>query len=130
MDIVAWPEDRPWEGRYMTSSSMDRGIYKLVLSPEIYHDAARANTSYRRFARKMSKAGLVPPNVEFRNMESEACKKIFCILTTKESVFNSACTCGKMFIFETGTGAARRIYAVEAGDEQIEPSDVKDSTEA
>ena len=90
VDIVAWPEDRPWEGRYQTSSQIERGLCRLVLSPNVFHDAARANTAYRRFARKIEREGLVPPNVVFREMVSRSSKNVFCILTTTESVFNSA----------------------------------------
>ena len=95
VDIVAWPEDKPWEGRYQTSSSIERGVCKLVLSPAVFHDAAKANTAYRRFAGKIERAGLVPPKVEFRNLLSKASGNMFCILTTKESVFNSACRIGR-----------------------------------
>lgn len=94
VDIVAWPEDRPWEGRYQTSSQIERGLCRLVLSPNVFHDAARANTAYRRFARKIEREGLVPPNIVFREMVSRSSKNVFCILTTTESVFNSACSVG------------------------------------
>ena len=70
VDIVAWPENRPWEGRYQTSSQIERGLCRLVLSPDVFHDAARANTAYRRFARKIEREGLVPPNIVFRHMVS------------------------------------------------------------
>ena len=49
VEIIAWPKDRKWDGRYQTSGSMDGGICKLVLSNEVFHDAAKANTAYRRF---------------------------------------------------------------------------------
>ena len=58
VDIVAWPEDKPWQGRYQTSSSIERGIGTLVLSPDVFHNAAKANTAYRRFAQKIRRAGL------------------------------------------------------------------------
>ena len=45
VDIVAWPENRPWEGRYQTSSQIEPGICRLVLSPAVFHDAAKANTA-------------------------------------------------------------------------------------
>ena len=34
VDIVAWPENRPWEGRYQTSSQIEGGLCRLVLSPD------------------------------------------------------------------------------------------------
>ena len=33
VDIVAWPEDRPWEGRYQTSSQIEGGICRLCFRP-------------------------------------------------------------------------------------------------
>lgn len=112
VDIVAWPENRPWEGRYHTSSQIERGICKLVLSPEVFHNAARANTAYRRFMRKIRCEGLVPPNVVFREMTSRASRNVFCILTTTESVFNSACGIGRMYVVESGIDERRRLCAV------------------
>ena len=32
VDVVAWPEDRPWTGRYLTSSQIERGVCTLTLS--------------------------------------------------------------------------------------------------
>ena len=92
VEIIAWPEDRPWTGRYQTSSQIERGVCTLTLSPDVFHDAAKANTAYRRFAQKIRREGLEPPNVVFRNMASRASRNVFCILTTTESVFNSAST--------------------------------------
>lgn len=112
VDIIAWPEDRPWQGRYQTSSQIDRGVGTLVLSPNVYHDAAKANTAYRRFAQKLRKAGLEPPNVVFRPMLSRASRSVFCILTTTESVFNSACEIGRMYVVESGIDERRRLCAV------------------
>ena len=97
VDIVAWPEDRPWEGRYQTSSQIEGGLCRLVLSPDVFHDAARANTAYRRFARKIERAGLTPP-------------------TTTESVFNSACSVGKFYVVESGIDERRRLCAVRVRD--------------
>ena len=48
VEIIAWPEDKPWQGRYKTSSQIERGICTLVLSPEVFHDEAKANMAYRR----------------------------------------------------------------------------------
>lgn len=120
VDIIAWPEDRPWQGRYQTSSQIDHGTGKLVLSPEVFHDAAKANTAYRRFAQKIRREGLEPPNVVFRAMASRASKNVFCILTTTESVFNSACEIGRMYVVESGIDERRRLCAVllrEDGEE-------------
>lgn len=116
VDIVAWPEDRPWEGRYQTSSQIEGGICRLVLSPDVFHDAARANTAYRRFARKIERAGLTPPNVLFRQMVSRTSQNVFCILTTTESVFNSACSVGKFYVVESGIDERRRLCAVRVRD--------------
>ena len=118
VDIIAWPEHRPWEGRYQTSSSIERGICKLVLSPAVYHDTAKANTAYRRFAGKITRAGLTPPKVEFRNLLSKASRNMFCVLTTKESVFNSACPIGRRYIIESGKDDTRRVCAVLLGENQ------------
>ena len=113
VDIVAWPENRPWEGRYQTSSQIERGLCRLVLSPDVFHDAARANTAYRRFARKIEREGLMPPNIVFRHMVSRTSQNVFCILTTTESVFNSACSVGKFYVVESGIDERRRA---ERGD--------------
>ena len=120
VEIVAWPENKPWLGRYQTASSIDKGICQLVLSPEVFHNAAKANTAYRRFARKIEREGLVPPNVVFKNMMSRASRNIFCILTTTESVFNSACGIGRMYVLESGIDDRRRLCAVlaESRDEE------------
>lgn len=112
VEIIAWPEDKPWLGRYQTASSIEEGVCQLTLSPGVFHDAARANTAYRRFARKMANAGLAAPNVVFREMSSRASRNVFCILTTKESVFNSACEIGRMYVVESGIDERRRLCAV------------------
>ena len=112
VDIIAWPENKPWMGRYKTSSSIDQGICTLTLSPEVYHNAAKANTAYRRFARKIEHEGLVPPNVVFKELTSRASKNVFCILSTRESVFNSACDIGRMYVIESGIDDRRKLCAV------------------
>ena len=112
VDVIAWPENLKWEGRYKTSSTIEKGCCKLILSPEIFHDPSKANTTFKRFAKKMFHEGLNPPNVIFRNMISKSSKNIFCVLSTKESVFNSACMVEKMYVVESGTGNSRRICAV------------------
>lgn len=120
VDIVAWPEDRPWEGRYQTASQIEPGLCRLILSPSVFHDAARANTAYRRFARKISQEGLEPPNVIFREMTSRASRNVFCILTTTESVFNSACDIGRVYVVESGIDQRRRLCAVLLSPDQNE----------
>jgi len=118
VDIIAWPEDRPWPGRYQTSSQIDdRGICTLTLSPEVYHDAAKANTAYRRFAQKIRREGLEPPNIVFRAMLSRASRNIFCILTTTESVFNSGCEIGRTYVVESGIDDKRKLCAIRLYDE-------------
>ena len=112
VDVVAWPENRPWLGRYRTSSQIEQGVCKLLLSSEVFHDAAKANTAYRRFARKIRLAGMEPPNIIFRPMLSKASRNVFCILTTKESVFNTACPIGKTYVVESGIDEKRRLCAV------------------
>ena len=112
VDIIAWPQDRPWQGRYRTSSQIEQGVCKLMLSAEVFHDASKANTAYRRFARKIRMEGLEPPNVIFRPMLSRASRNIFCILTTRESVFNTACEIGKTYVVESGAEENRRLCAV------------------
>ena len=87
-----------------------------MLSPNVFHDAARANTAYRRFARKIEREGLVPPNVVFREMVSRSSKNVFCILTTTESVFNSACSVGRLYVVESGIDDRRRLCAVRVRD--------------
>ena len=112
VDVVAWPENKPWEGRYQTSSQIERGVCRLTLSPEVFHDAAKANTAYRRFAQKIRRAGLEPPNVQFRHMPSAGSRQMFCYLTTTESVFNSACAIGRVVIVESGVDDRRRLCGV------------------
>ena len=85
-------------------------------SSDVFHDAARANTAYRRFARKIERAGLTPPNVLFRQMVSRTSQNVFCILTTTESVFNSACSVGKFYVVESGIDERRRLCAVRVRD--------------
>ena len=63
----------------------------------------------------MSKEGLNPPSIEFRNMVSNASKNIFCILTAKESVFNSSCEIGQMYLIESGKEQSRRVCAILTG---------------
>ncbi len=123
VDIVAWPKDRPWEGRYQTSSQIEQGICKLTLSPEVFHDPAKANTAYRRFARKIEKAGLVPPRVVFRSLNSHASHNVFCILSTTESVFNSACEVGKMYVIESGIDDLRRLCAIRLRENDSQEQD-------
>ena len=120
VEIIAWPEDRPWPGRYQTSSQIEGNLCTLTLSPDVFHDAAKANTAYRRFARKISREGMEPPNVVFRNMLSRASRNIFCILTTTESVFNSACSIGRMYVVESGIDDRRRLCAVRTSPSSIE----------
>ena len=116
VEIIAWPEDRPWTGRYQTSSQIEGNLCTLTLSPEVFHDAAKANTAYRRFARKIAREGMEPPNVVFRAMLSRASRSVFCILTTTESVFNSACPIGRMYVVESGIDERRRLCAVRVSD--------------
>ena len=123
VDIVAWPEDKPWTGRYQTSSSIEQGLCTLTLSPEVFHNAAKANTAYRRFARKIEREGLIPPNVVFKELTSRASRNVFCILSTKESVFNSGCEIGRMYVIESGIDDKRKLCAVllrgGAKDEEV-----------
>ncbi|MGN0776078.1 MAG: hypothetical protein ACI4MM_05300 [Candidatus Ventricola sp.] len=119
VEIIAWPEDRPWTGRYQTSSQIEGNLCTLTLSPEVFHDAARANTAYRRFARKIAREGMEPPNVVFRTLLSRASRSIFCILTTTESVFNSACPIGRMYVVESGIDERRRLCAVRVSDPTV-----------
>ena len=114
VEVIAWPEDRPWTGRYQTSSQIEGNLCTLTLSPEVFHDAAKANTAYRRFARKIAREGMEPPNVVFRAMLSRASRSVFCILTTTESVFNSACSIGRFYVVESGIDERRRLCAVRA----------------
>ena len=118
VEIIAWPEDKPWQGRYKTSSQIERGICTLVLSPEVFHDEAKANMAYRRFTKKIEKEGLVPPDVVFRRMTSRASKNIFCILTTTQSVFNSACESGRLYVIESGIDEKRRLCALRRDQDE------------
>ena len=124
VDIVAWPKEKPWTGRYQTSSNIEQGLCTLTLTPEVYHNAAKANTAYRRFARKIEREGMIPPNVVFKELTSRASKNVFCILSTKESVFNSACEIGRMYVIESGIDDRRKLCAVllhagECNDEVV-----------
>ena len=116
VEVIAWPEDRPWTGRYQTSSQIEGNLCTLTLSPEVFHYAAKANTAYRRFARKIAREGMEPPNIVFRAMLSRASRSVFCILTTTESVFNSACPIGRMYVVESGIDERRRLCAVRVSD--------------
>ena len=116
VEVIAWPEDRPWTGRYQTSSQIEGNLCTLTLSPEVFHDAAKANTAYRRFARKIAREGMEPPNIVFRAMLSRASRSVFCILTTTESVFNAACPIGRMDVVESGIDERRRLCAVRVSD--------------
>lgn len=116
VDIIAWPENKPWKERYQTASQIEKEHCRLTLSAEVFHNAAKANTAYRRFARKMEREGLKAPNVVFREMTSRASRSIFCILTTTESVFNSACSIGRMYVLESGIDDKRRLCAVRMQD--------------
>lgn len=118
VEVIAWPEDRPWTGRYQTSSQIEGNLCTLTLSSEVFHDAAKANTAYRRFARKIAREGMEPPNVVFRAMLSRASRSVFCILTTTESVFNSACPIGRMYVVESGIDERRRLCAVRVSDHE------------
>lgn len=118
VDIIAWPEDRPWTGRYQTSSQIDGGVCTLTLSSAVFHDAAKANTAYRRFAQKIRREGMEPPNIVFRTMLSRASRNVFCILTTTESVFNSGCDIGRMYVVESGIDERRRLCAVRMADKR------------
>ena len=120
VEIIAWPEDKPWTGRYRTSSQIEGNLCTLTLSPDVFHNAAKANTAYRRFAQKIRQEGMEPPNVVFRNMISRASRSIFCILTTTESVFNSACSIGRMYVVESGIDDRRRLCAVRVFDNAFE----------
>ena len=123
VEIIAWPEGKPWQGRYQTTSRVEKGVCQLTLSPEVFHNAAKANTAYRRFARKLQREGLDAPNVVFRELNAQASKNVFCILTTKESVFNSACEIGRMYVVESGIDERRRLCAVllrdKAGNSEV-----------
>ena len=124
VEVIAWPEDRPWKGRYRTSSQIEGNLCRLTLSPEIFHDAAKANTAYRRFAHKIAHRGMQPPNVVFRSLLSHASKNVFCILTTTESVFNSACSIGQLYVVESGIDERRRLCAVRVPDRSHAPEPI------
>src|SRR5699024_201812 len=65
VNVLVWPSDRPWTGRYATSGTVEDGRCTLVLTERVFRDPKRANAAYRRFARRMERAGLQPPNVVF-----------------------------------------------------------------
>ena len=125
VEIIAWPEDRPWTGRYQTSSQIEGNLCTLTLSPEVFHDAAKANTAYRRFARKIAREGMEPPNVVFRTMLSRASRSVFCILTTTESVFNSACPVGQFYVVESGIDERRRLCAVRVSEQTVPKKEIE-----
>lgn len=66
---------------------------------------------------RLSARGLVPPNIVFRHMVSRTSQNVFCILTTTESVFNSACSVGKFYVVESGIDERRRLCAVRVRDQ-------------
>ncbi len=49
-------------------------------------------------------------------MVSRTSQNVFCILTTTESVFNSACSVGKFYVVESGIDERRRLCAVRVRD--------------
>jgi hypothetical protein len=72
VEIIAWPEDKPWQGRYKTSSQIERGICTLVLSPEVFHDEAKANVAYRRFMKKIEKEGHTVGKIYYLWLQGES----------------------------------------------------------
>ena len=50
-------------------------------------------------------------------MVSRTSQNVFCILTTTESVFNSACSVGKFYVVESGIDERRRLCAVRVRDQ-------------
>ena len=57
VNVLVWPSDRPWTGRYATSGTVEDGRCTLVLTERVFRDPKRANAAYRRFARRMERAG-------------------------------------------------------------------------
>ena len=86
----------------------DAGFSEAELARLIHQDRAAVT----RTVAKLEREGLCPPNVVFRELTSQASKNVFCILTTRESVFNSACDIGRMYVVESGIDERRRLCAV------------------
>ena len=120
VDIIAWPENRKWEGRYQTISVIEKGIFRLTLSSGVFYDSAKANSAYKRFAKRISQMGYNPPNIVFKDMKSPVTKNVFCIMTTKESVFNSSCEIKKTYEIEAGKGESRRVCVLIYEEDQKE----------
>ena len=119
VDIIVWPSNRPWTSRYATSYSIVGDTCTLVLTEHIFRDPKRANTAYKRFARRMQQEGFTPQSVLFHQMTSAASKGLFCVLSPKQSLFNSACPLGRMTMLDVGSDDKRMVMAMvksEAGE--------------
>ena len=112
VNVLVWPSDRPWTGRYATSGTVEDGRCTLVLTERVFLDPKRANAAYRRFARRMERAGLQPPNVVFHEMTSEASKGLFCVLSPRQSLFNTACPPGPVSLLDVGSDERRMVMGM------------------
>lgn len=112
VDIIVWPSNRPWTSRYATSYSIVNDACTLVLTEHVFRDPKRANTAYKRFARRMQREDLTPPNVLFHEMTSAASKDLFCVLSPKQSLFNTACPLGRMTMLDVGSDGKRMVMAM------------------
>lgn len=118
VDVIVWPADRPWASRYATSYSITGDVCTFVLTEHVFRDPKRANTAYKRFARRMQREELSPPNVLFHEMSSEASKGLFCVLSPKQSLFNTACPIGRMSMLDVGSDDKRMIMAMVKSEER------------
>ena len=117
VDIVAWPEDRPWEGRYQTSSQIEGGLCRLVLSPDVFTTRRAPTPPIAASPGRLSARGLPAERASSARWFRAHRKTCSAFLTTTESVFNSACSVGKFYVVESGIDERRRLCAVRVRDQ-------------
>lgn len=115
VEVIIWPRDRAWPSRYATSCTVDSDLSTLVLTEQVFRNTPRANTAYKRLARRMEQEGLNPPNIIFREMSSIASKDTFCLLSPTQSLFNTACPLGKLSVMDIGADDKRMLCAISSG---------------
>ena len=112
VNVLVWPAAPPGAGRDATTGTLEDGRCTLVLTERVFRDPKRANAAYRRFARRMERAGLEPPNVVFHEMTSEASRGLFCVLSPRQSLFNTACPLGPVSLLDVGSDERRMVMGM------------------
>lgn len=112
VEIIVWPHQRLWPSRYATSCEISTDLCTLILTERVFRDAKRAATAYKRFANRMRDQGYNPPNVVFQPLTSAASRDTFCILSSTQSLFNTACPLGKLRVMDIGIDDKRMLCAI------------------